>query len=136
MEKWAYNHIFFYIKHRWIYRWNRCLPALHVLSTRHAVWWNLQRENWVKPAFKLCDVLECPNESCFHSYRNVFQYTEKWNRQSKYIYYINKRFFFKLCLPQLALGWKCGRQCKTGLIYKDNKSKGCYWEWKQGHFVW
>ena len=32
--------------------------------------WNLQRENRGKPAYKLCDVLECPNESRFKNQNN------------------------------------------------------------------
>ena len=47
--------------------------------------WNLQRENRNKPAFKLCYVLECTNESHFYSCRTIIHYLEKWNPQSKFI---------------------------------------------------
>ena len=36
-----------------------------VLSTNHALFMKFTTEKSSKSAFKLCDILECPNESCF-----------------------------------------------------------------------
>ena len=38
----------------------------------------LSLENRSKPAFKLCGILECPNESLFHSYITITHYIEKY----------------------------------------------------------
>ena len=65
------------------------LPAICILSTNHAVLMKFimgkSRQASFQSAFKLCDVLEWPNESQFHRYRTIIHIIEKWNPQRKYI---------------------------------------------------
>ena len=69
--------------------WKRRLPAIRVLSRSYTVFRKFTTGKWrqasFQPAFKLYDVLEFPYEPCFHSYRNIIRYIEKWDPQCKYI---------------------------------------------------
>ena len=42
-----------------------------ILYINHVVFMNLQWKNWGKPAFKLCDILECQNKSLFKN-QNIY----------------------------------------------------------------
>ena len=61
-------HIFFDLRH--CHFLIRRLPATAYFPQTKLCLWNLQQENQGKPVFISCDVLECPNESCFKNQNN------------------------------------------------------------------
>ena len=62
------NHIFFDLKHCNFLK--RCLPATPFFPQTMLCLYHLRQENQGMPAFKFCDVLECPNKSCFKNQSN------------------------------------------------------------------
>ena len=94
-------HTFFYLKY--YHFWKRGLPAIHVLSTSHFVFMKFTtgklRQASFQPAFTLCDILECPNQSRFQL-QNYYQLYWKM-KSSQQVYFINVRLFSRIfCKPK------------------------------------
>ena len=100
-NKRAYNqsYIFFYLKQ--CHFWKRCLPAISILSTSHAIIMKFttrksRQATSFQSAFNLCDILQCPIKSNFHSYRTIIHYIY-WNMKSSWqVCFINIRLFSRI----------------------------------------